>query len=280
MMSSPAYGSSFLSRTNSGHSNLSFQTYSSSITPLSQQQPFQFSPHKVAKKSDSNFPPYAARGYQPGPAPMLAWNPSPHPAPVLNGDLPPLRDSPNAQRMVDRGRIHPQTKPKWKKSSTYAAQFKQRQNWNRELAQSKSTSSKANGDVMKDFPMRDYRPPRAEYLYHGSSESSDVFQSTMDGHVSSAMRDASDVSRFRPDFHVRFNQKSNHAAAAPSGGALPQEAYKAQEITPRSMTKELSATSLRRLNQQMRQEMQALDDQINSYQKTIGNQSKKKIPAT
>ena len=85
MMSSPLYGSSFFSRTTSGRSNQSYQTWSASLTPLSQ-----------------TFYPYQAKsfsyemGAKPPNAPMMAWNSTPS-IKQPNG-LPPLRQSPKVHK--------------------------------------------------------------------------------------------------------------------------------------------------------------------------------------
>jgi len=81
-----------------------------------------------------------------------------------------------------------------------------------------------------------------------------------------------------------YNSSPTKSVYSTQGTILPQDAYVAQDISGRgTMTKELSATSMRKLNHRMRQEMEALDAEINSYQKSINQSqqpSKKKVPVT
>ena len=85
MMSSPLYGSTFFSRTTSGRSNQSFQTWSASLTPLSQT----FYPYQP-----KNFP--YDMGSKPPNIPMMAWNSTP-PVKHSNG-LPPIKMSPKVHK--------------------------------------------------------------------------------------------------------------------------------------------------------------------------------------
>uniref|UniRef100_H2XUZ7 Uncharacterized protein n=2 Tax=Ciona intestinalis TaxID=7719 RepID=H2XUZ7_CIOIN len=223
--------------------------------------------------------------------PFVAWNQSPQPAQhvpkiMANEHLPPLRGSPHTNRQFgppgNKGFIKKPShlNSKWMKATSYASQFKRKQTMNRPLPQN-TWSQKKDSDVMKDFPMRDYQTkPRPEFVYgnHGYDTGS-----TDDGH-SSALRNPNQ--KLPANFHVRFNKPNflvpNNNNISHKGGALPNEAYKAQDISPRSsMTKELSATSLRRLNHQMRQEMEALDHEIDSYQRSMQRQpTKNKLPVT
>nr|XP_018667191.1 kinesin-like protein KIF12 [Ciona intestinalis] len=290
MLSSPMYGSSFVSRTNSGHSLQSLRTFSSSLTPLSQKSfPYNTNPHNVMNNNTYHYhndhrPPNQQE-------PFVAWNQSPQPAQhvpkiMANEHLPPLRGSPHTNRQFgppgNKGFIKKPShlNSKWMKATSYASQFKRKQTMNRPLPQN-TWSQKKDSDVMKDFPMRDYQTkPRPEFVYgnHGYDTGS-----TDDGH-SSALRNPNQ--KLPANFHVRFNKPNflvpNNNNISHKGGALPNEAYKAQDISPRSsMTKELSATSLRRLNHQMRQEMEALDHEIDSYQRSMQRQpTKNKLPVT
>ncbi|XP_076803664.1 kinesin-like protein KIF12 isoform X2 [Clavelina lepadiformis] len=277
MMSSPLYTSSFLSRTNSGRSNQSFQSFPSSMSPMS------LTSFSLAHGYGPTIPSHVAARKAATYGPVVAWNSTPVEGHPHNAVLPPLRGSPEAKKapIIKRGlglAGHPSSK--WVNAAsyaTYASQFKRKQTHHRPpvaLIEQKP-QQKSPDDIMRDFPMKDYEAARSKR----ATQKKFPLRLTKDNSHVTSMKETS-TNKLPVNFRVQVEKSGFYPVVSnPHGGALPDDAYKAQEISPRSKMKELSATSLRKLNDRMRREMRALDDEINSYQKSI-NQSKKKIPVT
>jgi len=102
-------------------------------------------------------------------------------------------------------------------------------------------------DVLQDFPMRDYEPNRSKNFFasHHHVTSSVSTEGDDGGHMSS-LRDSTNANYLPANLHVRFGKPGlYHMQNQTTGGALPDEAYKPQEISNRgTRTKELSASKI------------------------------------
>jgi len=133
-------------------------------------------------------------------------------------------------------------------------------------------STDRNSNLIPDFPFvglnvtkkREVRPPDIDDVTNQSGPPSE----------------------YKISSRTSYNSSPAKSVYSTKGGqVLPHEAYVAQDITGGrgTVTKELSATSMRKQNHLMRQELEALDAEINSYQQNHIHQSpgsKKKVPVT
>lgn len=89
--------------------------------------------------------------------------------------------------------------------------------------------------------MRDYKP-KEFYNYHNSTSSVST-EYDESGH-SSSLRNPGNTNHLPADLHVRFGKAGYHPVQPTHhGGALPNDAYKPQEISHRgTRMKELSAS--------------------------------------
>ncbi|XP_039257919.2 kinesin-like protein KIF12 [Styela clava] len=270
------------SRTNSGYSHLSLHSFDSSLTPISQTLGHS---HPVFGPSGTNYPNYAINNPRhhgnPKNPPNYGPQVSQHPFQAAPGweerekELPPLKRSPPQPRRQPNGYgRHPgiqaqeTNQSKWEKGRSYARQMQDKKAWYRinNLHGNNDVTkkvSKQRNDVMSDFPLRDLTQPRQQQdALHGQ-----VRESPPGREFPKNISPVGQHPLHRHDIHPRREPlRASHPQG--TGGALPQDAYRTRDLSPRSSTKELSATSLRRMNNKMRQEMRALDDQIH-YERRI-----------
>ena len=132
------------------------------------------------------------------------------------------------------------------KGSTYASQFKRKLTLKQGPGKPLKIEKPPVKDVLQDFPMRDYEPNRIKNFFPSHHISSSVsIEDEESGHMSS-LRNSSNANYLPANLHVRFGKSGfYHIQNQATGGALPDEAYKPQEISKRgTRTKELSASKL------------------------------------
>ena len=127
--------------------------------------------------------------------------------------------------------------------STYTTQFKRKLNLKQAPVQPIRGQKKSN-DVLQDFPMRDYQPQREKNFYTYPNITASVSTEDEESGHTSALRSNSESSSLPTNLHVRFGKDGfYHIQNNQSKGALPDDAYKPQEIMNRgTRTKELSAS--------------------------------------
>ena len=93
--------------------------------------------------------------------------------------------------------------------------------------------------------MRDYHPQKSKNFFPHPHLASSVSTEDDDSGNLSSLRSSSNGSYLPANLHVRFGKAGFYPVQnnQPTGGALPEDAYKPQEITNRgTRTKELSAS--------------------------------------
>ena len=130
------------------------------------------------------------------------------------------------------------------KGTTYSTQSQKKVN--QKQAPASNSIKKKQTDILPDFPMRDYQPNKAKGLYSYTNSVSSAPSDYDESGPSPSLRNPANFNHLPANLHVRFG-KAGYPPIEPThrGGALPNDAYKPQEISPRgTRMKELSASKL------------------------------------
>lgn len=146
------------------------------------------------------------------------------------------------------------------KAQSYAKQLKNRRSWprmNNQLTNNEPIRRKNSNDVMGDFPLKDYSPPKRHDAFRHQDYVTPRTQNTHTvgaphSPVRNNLNNSYNGTYTNQQHHQQQHQqpqqypvnKHLNNVKQIDRHVLPQDAYRTVDISPRSVTKELSASEL------------------------------------